>query len=82
MALTAERKHARMLESAPRPFDSEIANRTQLVSRFNELVGPPHPAVRSMQLRFISSNLTKQEEYAFRELYERAIYEIETARHT
>ena len=68
-----------MPETFLRPFDSDIANRTQLVNRFNELVGPPHLAVRSMQLQFITGSLTKQEEYEFRELYERAVDEIQNA---
>ena len=59
--------------------ESERANRAQLVNRFNELVGAPHPAVRSMQLRFIGGELMKQEEREFRELYERAVYEIQNA---
>ena len=61
------------------PTESERANRTRLVEHFNELVGAPHPAVRSMQLRFINGGLTEQEKWEFRELYERAVDEIEVA---
>jgi hypothetical protein len=61
------------------PTESERVNRTRLVDRFNELVGAPHPAVRSMQLRFINGELTEQEKWEFRELYQRAVDEIEVA---
>ena len=58
---------------------SERASRAQLVDRFNNLVSLPHPAVRSMLLRFVEGDLTKKEECDFRELYERAIVEIQNA---
>lgn len=68
-----------MPDTVSAPTKSERANRTRLVERFNELVGAPHPAVRSMQLRFINGELTEREEWEFRELYERAVDEIEVA---
>ena len=68
-----------MSDTVIAPTASEGANRAQLVDLFNELVGVPHPAVRTMQLRFIKGDLTKKEECEFRELYERAVDEIQNA---
>jgi len=68
-----------MPDTVATPTESERANRTQLVDLFNELVGVPHPAVRSMQLRFIKGDLTTREECEFRELYNRAVNEIQNA---
>lgn len=58
------------------PTASECADRVLLVDLFNELVGVPHPVVRSMQLRFINGELTEQEDWEFQELYKRAVDEI------
>ena len=68
-----------MPDTVTAPTASERANRAQLVDLFNELVGVPHPAVRSMQLRFIRGDLTEKEECEFRELYERSVDEIQNA---
>jgi len=64
------------------PSASERADRAQVVDLFNELVGVPHPAVCSMQLRFITAGLTKREVCELRELYERAVDDIQNATRT
>ncbi len=79
VALTAERKRMLMPDTDTAPTASERSDRAQLVDLFNELVGVPHPAVRSMQLRFIKGGLTKREDCEFRELYERAVDDIQNA---
>lgn len=68
-----------MPDTVSAPTKSERANRARLVERFNELVGAPHPAVCSMQLQFISGELTEHDEWEFRGLYERAVDEMEVA---